>query len=56
MNYRIEIPALGRRAADVAVQILKGAKPRNIPIFQPTEFRTGHQSQDSEGARPHRPA
>ena len=27
MNYGIEIPALGRRAADMAVQILKGAKP-----------------------------
>jgi putative tryptophan/tyrosine transport system substrate-binding protein len=38
MNYGIEIPALGRRAADMAVQILKGAKPSEIPIFLPTKF------------------
>jgi hypothetical protein len=29
---------LGRRAADMAVQFLNGAKPSESPIFLPTKF------------------
>ena len=38
MSYGIDVPALGRRVADMVGQILKGAKPGEIPIFQPTKF------------------
>jgi putative tryptophan/tyrosine transport system substrate-binding protein len=38
MSYGIDIQALGHRIADMADQILKGAKPSDIPIFQPTKF------------------
>jgi putative ABC transport system substrate-binding protein len=37
-SYGIDIPDLGRRVAIMADQILKGAKPADIPIFQPTKF------------------
>jgi putative tryptophan/tyrosine transport system substrate-binding protein len=30
--------ALGQRVATIANQILKGRKPAEIPIFQPTKF------------------
>ena len=38
MSYGYDIPAQGRYMANAVVQILKGAKPRDIPIFQPTKF------------------
>jgi len=38
MSYGIEVPTLGNRVADMADQILKGAKPADIPILQPTKF------------------
>jgi putative tryptophan/tyrosine transport system substrate-binding protein len=38
MSYGTDVPAFARRAADMADQILKGAKPSEIPIFQPIEF------------------
>jgi putative ABC transport system substrate-binding protein len=38
MSYGIDLPDVGRRVADMADQILKGAKPADIPIFQPTKF------------------
>jgi len=37
-SYGIDIPDLGRRVANMADQILKGAKPSDIPVFQPTKF------------------
>jgi hypothetical protein len=37
MSYGIDIQALGHRIADMADQILKGAKPSDIKIFQPTK-------------------
>jgi putative tryptophan/tyrosine transport system substrate-binding protein len=38
MSYAVDWPELGRNAAVMVDQILKGAKPADIPIFQPTKF------------------
>ena len=38
MSYGIIIPDLGRRLANLVDQVLKGEKPGDIPIFQPTKF------------------
>jgi putative ABC transport system substrate-binding protein len=38
ISYRIDVSDLGHRVADLADKILKGAKPGEIPIFQPTHF------------------
>jgi putative tryptophan/tyrosine transport system substrate-binding protein len=38
MSYGIDFAALGHRVADMVDEILKGAKPSDIPIFQPTKF------------------
>jgi putative ABC transport system substrate-binding protein len=38
MAYGIDVSDLGHRIAHLVDQILKGAKPGEIPIFQPTKF------------------
>ena len=38
MAYGIDISDVGYRVARLVEQILKGAKPGEIPIFQPTQF------------------
>ena len=38
MAYGIDVSDVGHRVADLADKILKGAKPGEIPIFQPTHF------------------
>jgi putative tryptophan/tyrosine transport system substrate-binding protein len=38
MSYGVDEPELGRNAAVMVGQILKAAKPVDIPIFQPTKF------------------
>jgi putative ABC transport system substrate-binding protein len=38
MSYGIDLSDVGRRVADIADKILKGANPAEIPIFQPTKF------------------
>jgi putative ABC transport system substrate-binding protein len=38
MSYGPNVPDLFRRAADFADKILRGAKPRDIPVEQPTRF------------------
>ena len=38
MSYGVDVPDNGRRLANVVDQILKGAKPSEIPIRPPTKF------------------
>ena len=38
MAYASDLPELARRLADDVHQILNGAKPGDIPIYQPTKF------------------
>ncbi len=38
LAYAVDLAELLRRLADDVHQILKGAKPGNIPIYQPTKF------------------
>src|SRR5947209_1809414 len=38
MSYGINLPSLFRRAADFVDKILRGAKPADMPVEQPTKF------------------
>jgi putative ABC transport system substrate-binding protein len=38
MGYAVDLAELLRRMADDVHQILKGTKPGDIPIYQPTKF------------------
>jgi putative tryptophan/tyrosine transport system substrate-binding protein len=37
-SYGLNTSAYGRRLGGIAGQILTGAKPSDIPVFQPTQF------------------
>ena len=39
LAYGVDIPDLCRRAAEIVDKILRGAKPANIPVEQPTTFK-----------------
>jgi hypothetical protein len=56
MSYGINISAFGRSIADMIGQVLKGAKPADIPIFQPTEFVLAINLKAAKIARPYRAA
>jgi putative ABC transport system substrate-binding protein len=38
MSYGADFPELYRRAAELVDKVLRGAKPENIPVEQPTKF------------------
>ena len=56
MFYGVNVLDLDRRAATFVDKILKGAKPADLPVEQPTQVRFHHQSENSEADRRNDPA
>ena len=38
MEYAADLPDLYRHAADMVVKVLKGTRPADLPVEQPTKF------------------
>ena len=53
MAYAVDLAELLRRMADDVHQILKGSKPGDIPIYQPTKLESPDQPEEGNSARPH---
>ena len=53
MAYETNIPELHQSAALYVDKILKGAKPSDLPIQQPTKLKSSYKPEGRLGARPH---
>ena len=57
MSYGPDVHgATWRARSATSINILRGAKPADLPVEQPTKFEFVGQPENSEGDRPHDPA